>query len=551
MRSRRRTRWVIAVVAITAVAVALRYGPLYRSPLPFNPDGVIAARLAEDTVGNGRFPLARMAVDDLGFVGFLAIVGAVTGLDVLYVAQPVSGLVGAGPVLLVIPITARLARTHGWSPRRVRSASLLAGGLLAVEGLYLHRSMPTDEQTLGLLLVPVAVIAVWRAVRRGRRRWAYVAIPVLLVLPPVHNLDSVVLGLALTVLVVLGATAATSRRAVAGLFIACGLFWLYTFGYFHAVEALTPATIIQADRLTAIPGLFLAWIVLAALAARWFATLRTRAQRSLLLAVFGFMFLTVFVNAVEPVFPGTPTTAWLLLLLLAPLVLIAWLAAWATPLASRLDTDGPVVLGLAASPLALVGVSLTAALTPEYLATAYRAQTFLHFSVVILAGLGTVYVLDGPLPAKRPTLRAVTVALVLFSAAASIPVAFAGLELLPYKGVTTPAELGAAGFGATYAAGPWAADDHIARISPYHQANTEARRGPAYTWLAGGPAPYCLLVSQRSWTTSGAQFYPEPPVAIAPTTYRALLERRHVVYGAASRDPLAGSLPVRPRPGSC
>lgn len=158
MRSPRR-RLALSLAAVVAIAVALRAGPLWQSPLPFNPDGIIHAAHAQTTVATGELPLATLATDDLVFTAFLATVAQVLDVPPMLVAQPVIAVVGALPVLVAAAIARRIVRRVGWSPSRAAFVAVLAAGLLAIEGVNLHRTMPVDEQTLGLLFVPLVVLA--------------------------------------------------------------------------------------------------------------------------------------------------------------------------------------------------------------------------------------------------------------------------------------------------------------------------------------------------------------------------------------------------------
>jgi hypothetical protein len=141
--------------------------------------------------------------------------------------------------------------------------------------------------------------------------------------------------------------------------------------------------------------------------------------------------------------------------------------------------------------------------------------------------------------------------------------------------VTTPAELSAAGFAATHANGSWAGDDHVVRIAPYHADHrdrdgdggrgndgdragdgdpdfTRGARAPVYRWLHDdGAPPACLTVGQRSWTTTGAQFYPAPPVRLDRARYDRTLATRNVVYATTGRDPIVATVPPRGANGEC
>lgn len=548
----RRARFPLAVLAVFLLALAMRTLVLYRSPLPFNPDGIHHAQLASEAVASGRLPLARMGTDDLHFEALLATVSTVTGVSTLRVAQPASAVVGAAPAILGVAVARRLSLRRGWGGSRARVAAIVAGLLLAVEGLYLHRSMATDEQTVGLFLVPLAVVAASRGSRTGRTAWWVVAAGTLVALPPVHNLDATVAALSLVVLVVLGVVWRPFDARRRRLAVLTGAFVLALPAYHVVVERLTPARILQEARLTDVPGLLLAWAVAIALLSVVLVRSSARTQRVVGWSVAGTLFGLLALNATTTVFPGTPATPKVLLTLLFPLAIPVALAVWGGPESTTPDDDGGALVALGGGVFVLVGVSVTASLTPEYLATAYRSTTFLHFPVLVAAGIGVAALLGRSPSADRPTVRVVVVALVVVAAATSIPVAFGGLTMLPYKGVTTTGEYAASEFAATNGGSQWAGDDHIVRIGPFISPGSNGSRRPAFRWLAGrGDPPDCLTVVQRSWTTTGAQFYPAPPARLSVGTYRAWRASSSVVYHGGGGDPIRAGIPRSGRGGTC
>lgn len=555
-----------AVAAVAVVAVAARTLPMYRSPLPFNPDGIVYAGLVAEALADGRLPLARMATDELHFGTFVAVASAVTGVDPMRLGQPVVALVGVGPVVLGVAVARRLGRHRGWPASRARFAAVLAGVLLAVEGLYLHRAMATDEQTLGLFLVPLGVVAAHRAYRTDRRAWWVATVAVLAALPPLHNLDAMIAALALTALLAVLAVRHSLDRGYAKLAALAAGFWLAFAGYHLLAERYTPASIIQQARIADAPGLLVAWVVAVALAGAWFVALRPRHQRALGSVAFAALFGLVGLNATTAVFPGTRATTRELLLLLLPLAVPVWFAVRDAPAVTRLG-DGPSLFALGGGVFALVGLALTAALTPEYLGTALRSSTFLHLPVLVAASVGTAAVLAGRTARTGPVVRVGVAGLVVASAAASLPVAFGGLSMLTYKGVTTPAEMGATEFavdhatvdappgaGASGAGGSaarasaagasWAADDHLARIAPGVRLGAGGARAPVHQWLVGGGGPPdCLVLVQRSWTTTGAQLFPAAPARMSPDAYRSWRATSNVVYAGGGVDPIHAGVP--------
>jgi hypothetical protein len=71
-----------------------------------------------------------------------------------------------------------------------------------------------------------------------------------------------------------------------------------------------------------------------------------------------------------------------------------------------------------------------------------------------------------------------------------------------------------------------------------------------YRWLSGSPPPPCPVLVQRSWTTTGAQFFPTSPVEMDENEYRRARATRHLVYITNSADPIWLSVPRKPACGT-
>lgn len=545
-------RTLAALVAVVAVGVALRALPLWQSPLPFNPDGLNHARNAQWAVRDARLPLSAMATDDLGFEALLAVAQAVTGVRSVALGQPMIAVVGTVPALVAGALATRTGRRLGLGADRARFAGVLAATLLAVEGLYLYRSMPVDEQTQGLSLLAVAVVAVVAALWSGDRRWYLVALAPVLVLPAVHNLEGFVLGLSLSVLAGLAALSRARHRLPTGAAAALAVgYWAYFVAYNVGLARYTPAEIVQTGRLTGAPGLLLAWVLLAVFGMVLGSRLRTGTQRALLFAPFLAMVVLLAVNATTPVFPGTPTTPRGLLLPALGLLVPMLAAAWGYPYLARApDADATVVV-LVAGPLALIGFALSAALTPDYLDTAVRTHWFLHLPVLALAAVACSLWSDRLRDRQR--LRTLATVVLVAAVALSIPVAFAGLSLHPYKGVTTTGELAASTFAHEHVEGPWVGDNHLVRITDYRSTTVNGTEEPLYAWIhdPGSPPPDCPVVTKSSWTTAGAQFFPRPPEAVAPERIAALERGSHRVYHGGTAQSLSVLVPAASTGRAC
>lgn len=542
------SRAAFDALVVGVIAVALRATSLLVSPLPFNPDGFSHVRVAEALLSTGQFPLSSMATDQIGYASLVAAAASLTGRPPLLVIQPLSVLVG-GAIPVVGLAYARAVTTElDWSRRRVRTSGLLAGFLLAVGGVvFLYRTMAADEQTLGLLLVALLGLALYRALTTRRPVWALATALLVAVLPPTHNLSGVVGALVVTTLVTSLATGRWEARpiGVAGTAaVTCGT-WGYTIGYHVALTWLTPTRIVQTDRLVDAPGVFLAWIVLVLLGLAWYTRTTTRIQRAVATSVPIGAFGLLTVNAALAVYPGTTTTPRVLLVAMAPLFVPAALAGYAVPWATgRAAPAGAAILALLGGPLVLIGTALTAGLTFEYLSMLYRAALFVHLPLAVLAAAGTVAV------ASRRRVRTVAAVALILCAAVSAPLALSGLSVLTFKGATTPAEFEATAFASTSVDGQWATDDHLARVASYHGGS--AAEGPVREWLAlGGMPPRCPTLAQRSWTTTGAQFYPRPPPTVDLAAFERWTDGNNVVYATTSADPLIVVVPAGAGNATC
>lgn len=542
MSSWSRVRFALALGALLTAGIALRSIPLWQSPLPFNPDGIIHARNAKVAIETGHLPLGQIFTDDLAFGSFLAALSSVTGVRPLFVSQPVIAVVGTLPAIVAAMFARRWVSRLDSTADRARFAGVVGGALVAIGGIYLYRSAPVDEQTPGLLLVPLALAAVVAWLYREDRRWLVVAAPLLLVLPPLHNLESVLIALSLTALfgfvVVQGGR---SRRLVVGAGALASGFWLYNAGYTLGVTELTATGVHQQDRVTNAPGLVVAWVILGVTGIAWFERVRERTKRAVLFAPFLACFGVLAVNAFVPVFPGLPETTPIVLASALALAVPAGIACWGYPVVGRVTENRALLTTLLAGPLILLGFSLTTELSPVYFATATRTQWFLYVPVLALTGVTVAWIGRERL-AGRPGIQVGFVVIVVLAVGFGVPIAFAELSVFSYQGITTTGEFVASTFAHEHAPSTWASDDHLVRIARYYATGSRSVNGtvvPVYSWVhdASAPPPDCVLVAKDSWTTVGAQFYPRPPATVVPERLERVDQTAHRIYhgGSAQR----------------
>lgn len=540
---------LLLIVAVLAVAVAARLMTLHWTPLPSTLDGFGYVALARDTLETGTFPLTRFRADNIVFTAVLTVVGSLTGERPLYIAQPVVAVTGAASCLTAMALVKRLAQSSRWRHSRTTLAMGVVGMGLAVEGIYLRRTGQTDEEALAFLLLPLFAIAVHRLLTtdRYRRRWGAVVVVLFAAFPLLHTFSSLIVALVLTGVLAAHLARIPSRRdAVTALAVVAG-FWVYMWGYYRIAEQ-SQLMVPYVDRVSAYPGLFLAWVVVLVATVVWFQRTSARLQRVTIGGAVGLWFLTLGANALQTVFPGTQTTPAGLLVLVAAFAVPVVFALVGLP---RVGRDrrriGPVVLALLLAPIVVVYFSLTASLTPEYYGTALRGQTFVHLPVFVLAGIGVASVAyrqspspDGGLgtpKAHSHRLATVLTVIVVIAAVVTMPIAFVNLDTLAFPTGATESQFAAATFTADHVDEQWASDHPFSRIvGLYYPGASNGTYQPTARWLGGGAEPNCPTLSRASWGTTGAHLF---PAGSEKTTPEALEEWRYendVVYDTRSLD---------------
>lgn len=555
MGERSRTARLVAVVLLLALSARLL--PFLWTPLPATLDGFAYADVARHVGATGALPLDGYRADHFVFPLLLAVAAAVFDLDPLSVIQPLTAPVGAAAVLSAVVVYRRGVAELGWPAPAAHVAVGAGGTALAASGVFLQRTYVPDTDAVVFVLLPLLLLAFHRAVRTRRPAWLAVTAAWLVAFPLLHTMSSLVAALAVTCVLALAARP-SPRGALVGVATA-GAFWAYVGGYYRLAGASDALVVPYTSRVLDAPGLFLAWGIVAVAGVAWFRRAGATTRRIAVGGVFALWFGVLAANRVVTVFPGTVSTPPRVLLFALPLAVPAALAAHGVG-ALALDREGGAVLAsLLAAPCAVVFFSLTAALSPDYFMTVVRVQVFAHVPVFGAAAVGAAAYLrrDGPAVA-RPTARLPAGSLGRFLAAALVASALLTTPLAamehdtgdaPYG--TLESEFAAVTHAAGHVPGGWTTDDSLQRIDG-HLYGTPVRMSPAAAWLREGRPPACPVLSQRSWTTTGAHFYPAAPETIAASRYDRRLAARNVVYRASGLDPPTLSLPrSRPPDGRC
>jgi hypothetical protein len=540
-RHSRGLRVGLAVVSLLGVALVLRAGPLYWSPYPSTLDGFAYAANAQTAINTGTLPLTGRA-DNLFFTMVFAVAGLVFDTTALQVTQPAATILGTGICLVGITIARRTINESPTVSVNASSVALVAAGLLAVEGVFLRRTTVPDSDLIGILFVLIVAVSLQYAYRTGQLRWYGITGVLLLIFPFLHTFTSFVAGLVITGITARHITRRLSSRSLIGGVVIAGGFWAYITIYYRTAETALSLTVPYVDRVTAYPGLFVAWTIVLVVGIIWLHHTSLRIRRVAYLSTVGTFFLVTALNTVTPIFPSTARTPQIVLTLVTSLAFVAVIATISLDIIGDRD-GGTILLALFLSPAAIIGFSLTASLTPEYFATALRAQTFLHFPVIVVASVTLARLLEHDSHSgARQVLQVAVVIIVVVATVVTAPLAFVNIDTGSAPSTTLSSEYESVSFVSTTYPGTWTTDHSLSRVGAL-SFNTNITTTPAASWLSGGPAPQCAVLSQRSWTTTGAHLFPSSPETVSPDAYSSWTASRNVVYTASGLDPTIVSLP--------
>lgn len=532
----RRRQWWLLVLAAVAVGTAARAAFLWWSPLPATLDGFAYARHAADMLATATVRVDGVAADELVMTTLLATASELTGIDPLYLAQPLVACIGGMSVVSAVVLVRGLGRDLGWTTRRTYYTAVVAALGLAVSGMYLRRTGVPDEEAIGLLLLPLFTLAAARVIATRRAAWLMVFTVLTAIYPPLHNLSSLVAAFTLTALATIHVLRARMLRDV---MVPVGLtlgVWTYVFG-FYGVAELVGLQLTYSGLISEHVGAFLAWLVVLVVGVLWLRSTSRRAIRTLFAVGIGAGFLAAGANLVTPVFPGTIETPPLILGLVALYVVPVALFAWWLPTIVREQGDAAVAVALLLGPVALGWFTFSTSLTPEFFDAVLRVQVHAHIAAFVLAAAGAVSLASRRKPAGRVVVTALVVATVL-----SAPFAFVHIDTGTAPRTVHASEFDAVSFAVT--GGQYAADHRLARVgSLYFDVPVSGSTGETYQWLGGGEPPDCLTLAQRTWTDAGAHFYPRPPRTLADARLDSYLASNSVVYSSGGVTETYGVLP--------
>jgi hypothetical protein len=174
----------------------------------------------------------------------------------------------------------------------------------------------------------------------------------------------------------------------------------------------------------------------------------------------------------------------------------------------------------------------------------------LAIATVLSRSTGVSVDADAALTPSRSFLRIFVVVLVLVATVGSLPFAYINLDTGSYPSTTFDSEFHGVAFVSERTDGPWTTDHSLSR-SGIHYFRSDTGVSATASWLSGGASPTCPVLSQESWTTTGAHLFPFAPETVSEERYGEWLGSRNVVYVNTGRDPVTVSLAVNAAGQGC
>jgi hypothetical protein len=120
--------------------------------------------------------------------------------------------------------------------------------------------------------------------------------------------------------------------------------------------------------------------------------------------------------------------------------------------------------------------------------------------------------------------------------AISAPLAYLNMDTGSSPSTTLDSEYEAVQFTSAQLSMSWAGDHSLTRLGGHQFSDGDVT--PVAQWLNGGESPECVVVSQESWTTTGAHLFPQAPETVATNSYDEWLSQRNIIYSNSGMDPV-------------
>lgn len=504
--------------------------PLTLSPLPYSTDGFALARIANGIASTGVWRIDPASANSYntklpGFSLLWAAASMLGGLQPLAQVQLYLAVIAS---LVVLP-----AYLLGVKATGRRLVGFVAGLFVALFGSFLLLTSTVSKESIGLLVLPVAVLLFHE---RADPRKRALAVVLLLFLPFLHPLTTF-----LTLGMVAASAVLTHRRALSR-----GRFSMQAFAldvitgpslaiaalaYYATVNLAFLSDFLAPDALVLFLGVV---VILTAIIAPMFRPAKRRigtrlvtpASRAILPPAAAIVVLIA--NAGTGLFAGAFGTQTGFLQVLPAIAIAASFTVIGYQIVRRTSNRAnDLVVAMLIAPVALLLFGLLRGLDPLSLVIVYRSVDFMDYGLAVLAGVGFVAAWKAlrPWRSARPILAVGFLAVLL----ATTPMAWNTPAVFGVQNATTPTEFRALSLLQSLGARNPTTDQRLAEVGAFWFGFPANGTFPLTLRSSGSFEGSDYAIVLERWTTVGAQLHPAPNLVLDIRQIDSFLEVNRIV----------------------
>ena len=538
-------RHLLAIISLFIISLAFRFIPLMFSNLPFNIDGFPLVRISEDIIESGHWSLSypegtsELAIYNAKMPIFsilISIFSIVFGKSPLEIVQVLMPFMSSTAVILIYFIAFKITKNQ--------LVSFFAGLALALNGLYVYFGAAVMKETLGLVLL---ILAVYLYYTREDLRKRIMASVLILILPLTHHLTAWICFIMVSLLMLssnaLHWNRGTFKRNRFAIDFFSGPFlFIFTVLYYEAVDLAFFNRISGINDIALFSSVFILgaiFSIMFSLPKKKIKPVKVIINKTAIVPIIGFGLLVL--NHYKRIFPGTiHTTTPFLIYFLPYLLLISIAVIGLNVVAKRKTEHRPLVAALILAPFIVIIYALVKSLDAFTFMLIYRSYDYIDFGLAICTGIGAGYIINRIVKIlfkkKEPSkttfgLKAVLSIIFILICLSTVPLAYNGQEFFGVQDATYDHE---------FEAMNWL-DENIPKqeiesderlcdiIDPYFDLKCDKTLPLKLKWGKSLDRESVLLMEDK-WKDYGAQMSPMEPKVISQKTFDNTIGENNLIY---------------------
>lgn len=558
MRNERRFM-LISMLILYLIALIIRWIPLFFSHLPYNIDGFSMAGVSDGIISTGHWTLdSRMygvAYNQKTpfFPLILSEFSLVTGIQPLFVVQYMLPFITASIPPFFFYFASRLTKNS--------IASITAALFLAFNGLFSFLTGSIMKESLGLLLIPIAL---YLYIGRKDTKKRLLLSLVLVFITFVHYRSTLMVQLFLVLLIswetVRDFNAGRLRLRsflmdIAGIPL-IGLLSLLYFSMVSMQDYYGRA--FNINEMALFLSVAFIWLLIYL---RFMKSSAHATDRSLLRYLMDWKFLVLLIglgafllNSRKLIFEGTITTSPALIHAAIPYIILLIISISGLSIMQRYRNDYfPLVVAIYVGTLIPMTYSVVRGLDAFSQEILYRSYNFMDFATAISLGIAVAFIYAAvkshffsdarhSIRVGVPALLAIFAVLVVLLAA-TVPLGYDTVELFGVQNVTYEYEVSAMDWAKTANCSVVGTDQRLGDIMRDYN-NLSHTSSIPLNLKYNRPVNLRFILLEGSWKTWGAQMYPSSPIKVNSHAFSSLINHRSLIFSSGHPDAPEGQVYV-------